>query len=303
MADETPDVNKESVNNALLYLGKNLGNLKPGVIEKAIEMLRGSSKSSVLHHTVKAVRGNAVDKGSLLPFISFGVPWMDEWTRGGARRKELILVGATPHAGKTHTLVWFGLQFLFEGMKVLDVIGEDLIQDVQAAYESGLAPEKATAALENLWLADVQDVKFGVAEIETIYNDLKAEGNAPDVIIVDHVDLMRSDISGRADWEAVSEVMLELKMFAKRTNTIVITASQANYGKDLKGNERFYRAKVGKAANADMIFMIDEVIDRDYFITLTKARGRSRIPESDRQKVLDVDWSTMKIRDKTQRSY
>jgi hypothetical protein len=144
-----------------------------------------------------------------------------------------------------------------------------------------------------------QDVRFGTREVEEAIERMRSAGNMPDVVIIDHVDLMKGTNSQKSDWEAVSDIMVELKMLAKRLNIIIITASQANFSKEIKGMERFYRSKVGKAANSDIIFMIDDVIDKEYFITLSKARGRKRIPTEERQKVLLVDWETMSMKDIT----
>lgn len=282
------EINKTILDDAIAILGKTYNSPKTTHIEHVISLLRESIHS---HKTdLVATRADKITEVCGV-FIPTGVPWIDTWLRGGLRPGELLLIGATPHAGKTHTLVWFGIQYLLEGHKVLSVIGEDLLSDVKAAYQKGIADPEA---LQNLWLADMQDVKFGVPEIEALYDRLVAEGNKPDIVIVDHVDLMKG-VSGKQDWEVVSEVMVALKMFAKRTGCIIITASQANYGKELKGNERFYRAKVGKAANADVIIMIDDVVDNEYIVSLTKARGRKRVRNDEKTKTLDVDWDTMTI--------
>lgn len=290
----TDKINKEALNEAILILSKTFNEPKQRHIEQAIETLKKS-----LHEKKELTATRAdkiVDCGGI--FIAFGVPWIDTWLRGGLRPQELMLIGANPHAGKTHTLVWCGIQFLLEGYRVLSVIGEDLLADVKSCYEKGIGDPEV---LQNLWLADMQDVRFGVPEVEGVYEQLKAEGNPPDIIIVDHVDLMKGGSSSQKDWENAQDVMVALKMFAKRTNTIIITASQTNFpteGNRTAGNmAAFYRAKVGKAANADVIIMIDDVVNNEYMVSLTKARGRKKIPAEERQKTLIVDWDNMEIED------
>lgn len=285
-------VNKEVLTEAITLLGKAYNQPKPKHLEAAITLLRKALRE---RKAMQAIRADVVQEESH-NFQRLGIPWLDTWLRGGLRTKELVLIGATPHAGKTHTLAWFGIQLLLEGLTVLSIIGEDLLGDIKACYVSGL---NGSEALTNLYLADMQDVRFGVREMEELYDKMKEDGNTPDVIIIDHVDLMKGSSGSKNDWEAVTDVMVELKMFAKRTNSIVITASQINFSKDTQGMERFYRAKVGKAGNADVIFMIDDVVDNEYFVSLTKARGRKRIPADERQKVLLTDWDRMLIEDIT----
>ena len=291
MPDE--QVNKEVLTEAITLLGKSFNQPKAKNIESAISLLKKSLRER--RDPLKAIRADVVQDDTH-EYFRLGVLWVDTWLRGGLRPGELVLIGATPHAGKTHTLAWFGIQFLMEGYQVLSVIGEDLLGDIKACYSAGVANP---AALKHLWLADMQDVRFGARELEELYDSMVADGNKPEIVIVDHVDLMKGSSGGKNDWEVVSDVMVELKMFAKRTNSIVITASQINFANDQKGMAMFYRAKVGKAGNADVIFMIDDVIDNEYYVSLTKARGRKRIPIDERQKVLLTDWDRMKIEDIT----
>ena len=297
MKEKKDEINKELLDNAISILGKTYNSPTSKSIEHAIEYLR---KSMHEKKEVQVIRADKIVGGAAgASFLPFGVPWIDTWLRGGLRLQELMLIGAIPHAGKTHTLAWCGLQYLLQGHKVLDIIGEDLLEDVKDTYDKGL-PKEAKEALQNLWLANVQDVSFGVKQVEDIYELLSAEGNAPTVVIIDHADLLTST-ADKPDWEKASEAMVGLKMFAKRTNTIVITASQLNYdNKEAKGNARFYRAKVGKAANADVIMIIDDVIGDEYLISLTKARGRKKITMEEKQKTLRVSWDAMTIEDITQ---
>jgi hypothetical protein len=296
---EESSVDKGLLNEAILLLGKTYNQPKGQHVESAISLLQKS-----LHGASKpltAIKAREVPDAAT-DFIESGVDWFDSWFSGGGRFGELLLYGATPHGGKTHLLVWTGSQFLLEGYRVLSIIGEDLLADVREYYALGTGG--CDEALDNLWLADMQDMRFGVAEVETVYESLKTEGVPPDIIVIDHVDLMKT-VGGKADWEGVSDVMADLKIFAKRTNTFVVTASQANFGKDIKGMERFYRAKVGKAGNADLIVMVNDTIDLDdgvmeYEVERLKARGRKRIYGVTKQKTLLCNWGKMSIKDISQ---
>lgn len=290
MTDENV-VNQEQLEKAISTLGKTYNNPCTKDVEQAIDFLK---KSIIGRKETAIIRADQVlDESGI--FIPFGVPWIDTWLRGGLRLQELMLIGAIPHAGKTHTLVWCGIQFLLEGRKVLNVVGEDLLSDVKSYYLKGVTDAEA---IKNLWFADVQDVTFTVDQVDAAIQKLTDGGNKPDVVIIDHVDLMKGT-SGKADWEQVTDVMIALKMLAKRLDVIIITASQLNYDKELRGNARFYRAKVGKAANADVILMIDDVLPEtnEYIVSLTKARGRRRVKSEDKTKSLLVDWDTMDMQE------
>ena len=112
-------VNKDILNETIMMLGKVYNDPKPKHIELAIAHLKKSIKETT---ELKAIHASEIVKEDATS-RKLGGPWMDNWLRGGLRPQELVLIGAVPHAGKTHTLVWFGIQCLFEGYKVLNVIG------------------------------------------------------------------------------------------------------------------------------------------------------------------------------------
>jgi archaellum biogenesis ATPase FlaH len=292
------DINKEMLSDAVILLGKTFNQPKKQHVEAAISLLQKSMHGA--SKPLTAIKAKDVPEAAA-DFIKSGVRWYDDWWSGGVRKGELLLYGATPHGGKTHLLVWTGSQFLLEGYRVLSIIGEDLLADVREYYTIGVGGIQEV--LDNLWLADMQDMRFGVPEVEAVYESLKAEDSTPDIVVIDHVDLMKT-AAGKADWEGVTDVMADLKIFAKRTNTFVITASQANFGRDIKGMERFHRAKVGKAGNADLIIMVNDTIDledgmMEYEVERLKARGRKRIHGITKQKTLLCNWGKMSVKDIT----
>lgn len=284
MADE---VDKTKLSEAIMLLGKNFNSPQPKVLEKAIDLLRQSLQTGAAHSTI---RYGAVPEFRD-SFIAVGPKWYQQWHGGGMRPQELKLIGATPHGGKTHFLVWDGSQYILSGYRVLHINGEDLLADVKFYYSQAVRNDEALE--ENLLFADMQDKRFGVQDVEAVYEQAKEEGFEAEIIIIDHVDLMRGGY-GKADWEAVSEIMAELKLFAKRSGTIVITATQQNFPHpDQKGMARFYRAKVGKAGEPDVIFMVDMAVGQQYTMSRVKARGRRQT--TDNTKTLMCDWDSMQV--------
>jgi DnaB-like helicase C terminal domain len=284
-------VNTSKLSDAILLLGKAFNNPSSKHVEQAIDLLQQSMRE---HKPLVAVPSSEVEEASA-NFIPMGVPWLDDWLAGGIRRQEVVLWGATPHAGKTHLLSWAGAQFLLEGRKVLHCNGEDILSDVRQNYI--LATNNHAEALSNLWFADMQEGRFGIREIEQLWIGLKTEGNEIDVIVIDHVDIMKNT-AGKPDWEVVSDTMADLKLLAKRLDIIIMTATQLNppsAGETSRGFARLYRAKVGKAANADIIIFVDDVTGNDYTLSREKARGRRKC--GDKQKTVSCDWDTMQITD------
>lgn len=283
------EVDRTKLSAAIMLLGKHFNDPDPQVIEQSIQLLRqsvsdGKATQIIRYKDVPEFRAG---------FVAVGPSWYREWHGGGMRPQELKLIGATPHGGKTHLLVWDGSLYIQSDYRVLHINGEDLLADIKYYYS--LAVPETELLHENLRFADMQDKRFGVQDIENTYQQAITEDFEPEIIIIDHVDLMKGAI-GKADWEAVSEVMAELKLLAKRTNTIIITATQQNFpNPEQRGMARFYRAKVGKAGEPDLIFMVDVAVADQYTISRVKARGRRR--SGNETRTLLCDWETMNVRE------
>jgi len=135
--------------------------------------------------------------------------------------------------------------------------------------------------------------------VEQIIEQLAKEGNKPDIVVLDHVDIMGSSLFSRADWEDATGVVREVKVMAGRQDVMVFAASQLHEkSRERKGMARFYRAKIGKSSNADIILMVDDVAGNEYRMSRQKAKGRDLSSDSS-EKTLDVDWSRMTVEDIT----
>jgi hypothetical protein len=283
--DEKTTLDREKINEAILLLTQAYSNPSPKKIEKAISIL---NQSVLMKREIELVRGDQVKAVEDSEFYSLGIPWFDEWT-GGVRKKEVVLIAGVPFAGKSHMLSLCGGNGLLEGAGVLHVIGEDLIGDIQSMYFSITGPKNPV--LKNLWFLDMLDSTFGIREIEIGVEKMKAAGQVPDIIVVDNLDLLHTS-SYKPDWEGVTELCRDLKLFAKRQNSIVITSSLSNFSRDQRGMARLSRAKVGKSANMDVLIMIDDVIGSEYDMSLVKRRGKN-ITEETKRKLIDCNWNTM----------
>lgn len=72
---------------------------------------------------------------------------------------------------------------------------------------------------------------INVSDIERIVHQAHAKiGAAPALVLVDYIGLLQAE--GRSKYERTSNVAEELKVMAKRTNTVVVCASQVSRDKD-----------------------------------------------------------------------
>src|SRR3990172_8204149 len=238
------------------------------------------------------VRADKVKKEAM-EFYQSDTPWLDEWIGGGVRRKEVVLIGGIPYSGKTHLLIWLAARYA--EAKIAHFYGEDLQGDVKRYYERAGGKQ----FLKNAWLVGMQDYAFTAKMVEQIIEQLAKEGNKPDIVVLDHVDIMGSSLFSRADWEDATGVVREVKVMAGRQDVMVFAASQLHEkSRERKGMARFYRAKIGKSSNADIILMVDDVAGNEYRMSRQKAKGRDLSSDSS-EKTLDVDWSRMTVEDIT----
>lgn len=238
---------------------------------------------------VQAVRADMVERVEI-SFYDSKTPWLDQWIVG-VRRGDLILVGGWPFSGKTHLMVWLDSQY--PGAKTAHFFVEDHPQDMLRYYEKSRDKE----LLKDVWLVDMKESAFTIAAVDRVVQQQKAAGVKPDIVVLDHLDVMHSVGSAGNDWLDAAGVVREVKAFARREDVIVIAGSMA-YPKtnDRMGMGRFYRAPMAKAHISDVVFMIDKVEHGDYYVTREKAKGRD-ITWDNAKKILKVNWSSMIIED------
>jgi predicted ATP-dependent serine protease len=281
------EIIKEKVIEAVTKLTTNYNNLDEKIIIKVMALLKDAMPVSRL---VQAVRADKI----IIPprkksFIQFGEPWLDGWLDGGMRRKEVLLFGGVPFSGKTHLLAWAGSRFVKQNLNTVAIFGEDMMDDMLRYYGSAIGSKQA---MKYLWLADM-DGKFSIQDIELILDQVRKEVE-PVVLVVDHLKLMKMPY-GFTGVDALEALSVELKMLAKRENVILLTATQAGFGKDKKGMERLYGAKVGIGGNMDIVIMINDVYQDQYSLSLDKAKGRAM--PLDKDKVVIVDWRNMEVKE------
>lgn len=239
-----------------------------------------------VHTTAEPVRADNVDD-TVSEFYQSSVKWLNDWIIG-VRRGDLIIVGGWPFSGKTHFLTW--LVTRFTGAIIDHFYFEDDPADVKHYYQ------KSGGAMEKTWLIDMKASPFTIPVIEQTVTTQKQSGITPDIIVLDHLDVMHSPGSGN-DWADASAVVAGAKALARRLGVVVFAASLA-YPKsnERAGLSRFYRAPMAKGATPDLVFMIDKIEHGEYYITREKAKGRDVSFETAR-KILQIDWRQMSVED------
>lgn len=131
----------------------------------------------------------------------------------------------------------------------------------------------------------VTDIPRGltIADIKATYEKLHAHFK-PDVLVVDHLGLMRPTESRGADWLEMGDIAADLHEFNRRHGTITIAAVQANRAKAANGKKMHGTNRIGRSEiipqNASIILEIanreDEETFSDMPIYITKMRNGER---------------------------
>jgi predicted ATP-dependent serine protease len=281
MSEELLDITK--LNDATLSIQKAFNTKDSKYVENAINILSLMLKQEVPQIT--PIRADQIAIPETKGYISSGVEWLDLALGGGMRRQEELIIGGSPHAGKTHLLCYVSAQYVKQGLNVLHFNGEDILGDILDIYGCMLEEKHQ----EQVWFVDISD-KFSVPTIEKAIETMEIK---PDVIVVDHIDCMQVDGS-QSDFLEVGKVATDLRLLGKRTNSFVLTGSQLNFaGMGQQGMSRFYRGKVAKGGPADLVWIIDEQVDGDVYITVSKAKGRKM---KNRKVAIQMDFDTMQVR-------
>jgi replicative DNA helicase len=128
----------------------------------------------------------------------------------------------------------------------------------------------------------VADIPRGITimDIKAKYEEL-CNVFEPDIIVVDHLGLMRPVESKGADWLEQGDIAADLHEFNRRNKRITLTAVQANRAKAQNGKKHHGTNRVGRSEiipqNASIILEIDHREDEETYsdmpIYITKMRN------------------------------
>jgi replicative DNA helicase len=265
--------NKELTNEQKL---KELANIRPFTItEKKLGLVLGDFA------TLKAIMENKINK-----IVSSGYADYDSVFDGGFKAKEMTIFGGISGIGKTMVLGNFAVNSLLDNKNVVyftfevaqDIIASRLISNivnmpskqlimnfdkVQNTYETLLANN-----LSRLRIVEGNSREFSPFDIRTTLDDLKEEGFEADIIFVDYIGIMASDVV-KANQDNTNQfqkaIAEDLRNIAKDYNIPVVTAVQLNReamakegGSVAESDMRTFADSIGVAHTADNIIILNQ---------------------------------------------
>ena len=202
--------------------------------------------------------------------IASGILPLDDWTNGGLRPRQLGIMLAPTGGGKSAVLANIAHSVASVDQEPVLFITNELsvneqserflvrmqkpdtnpdgslhyrtlqeVQDDPSVAYKGLGRRWAVGLEKRLYIASV-DIGQTADDIEELIKQLRIEeGFKPAVIVIDYMERMAPSqkVSREKEWIWMGEIAKELVRLAKRTGTLVWTASQTNRGGLGKGTE------------------------------------------------------------------
>lgn len=178
--------------------------------------------------------------------LSTGIPELDDLTYGGIKSKQLgLCIGGTGR-GKSIFLQWLAKVAVLLGKKVVYLTFELSDEDMAERFDAMFAHVKPHALQDHssqvlkelskynkrfgssLFVKEYPEDEVTVYDIKAYLMQLSAQGFAPDLVLVDYVDLIKPHRTYNNTAEEQSTVIKALRGVAKSLNTRIWTACQLN---------------------------------------------------------------------------
>ena len=191
-------------------------------------------------------------RGEVQECIPTGIPDLDGYLRGGGlARKTLTILLAPTSRGKSMALPHFAKAAYMLGFKVAyytfemseDMVAERFDQTFAGLTQPGLTTNAIKLANDLSRICKTRGDNLIIKEYPTrgaTVNDVKAHlkllsnyGFVPDIILVDYGDIMKH-ISKGDKREQIGDTFERLRGLAGETNSVLVSASQANRGASAK---------------------------------------------------------------------
>lgn len=178
--------------------------------------------------------------------LSTGIPELDDLTYGGLKNKQLgLCVGGTGR-GKSIFLQWLARVAVLLGKRVVYLTFELSDEDMAERFDSMFSHVKTHALQDHsaqvlkelskhhkcfgssMFIKEYPEDEVTVYEIKAYLMQLAAQGFAPDLVLVDYVDLIKPHRTYNNAAEEQATVIKALRGVAKSLNTRIWTACQLN---------------------------------------------------------------------------
>jgi len=173
-------------------------------------------------------------------------PWslFNDLLQGGLGNGDFGLIFGNPGGGKSWTLIALGGYAVKMGYNVLHYtleLGEDYVGRRYDAFFTNTPVNKITekkyrdkveeAVTDLQGQLNIKEYSPGKASMSTIESHIKKcidQGFAPDLVIIDYVDLLRSKKTNRERKDEIDDIYVSTKALARELNIPVWSVSQVN---------------------------------------------------------------------------
>lgn len=177
--------------------------------------------------------------------MHFGIEALDGLFPDGIKPGQLVVVGARPSVGKTAFAVFCGSEFAKQGKRVA-IYSEEMSNEeiayrlfsLESSISSSTLSSGSYAGLQEQLITETRD---RLVDFPILLNDepgmtvsrMRAQcqrkvigGKAPEVVIVDYLQLLQTSTRGSSRYQEVSELSRALKLMARELNVPVMALAQ-----------------------------------------------------------------------------
>ena len=190
-------------------------------------------------------------------FLRFGINSLDNLFPDGIRPGQLLVIGARPSVGKTAFAVFCGVEFARQNKRVA-FYSEEMTNEEIAYRLYALESCVSSSALVSGACADAQrqliaEARERLVEMPIVLNDepgmtvprMRAQcrrktlsGGAPEVVIVDYLQLLQSAEKMTNRYQEVSGLSRSLKLMARELNVPVVALAQLSRQSEQRPDRR-----------------------------------------------------------------
>lgn len=212
--------------------------------------------------------------------LHFGLEKLDAYFPDGIKPGQLMVIGARPSVGKTAFAVFCASEFAKQG-KCVAIYSEEMANEeityrlfsLESSISSSMLSSGSYAGLQGQLIAEARD---RLAEMPILLNDepgmtvprMKTQcrrktirGKAPEVVIVDYLQLLQPAAKGSNRYQEVSELSRSLKLMARQLDVPVVALAQLSRLSEQRPDRRPQLSDLRDSGSieqdADVVLLLD----------------------------------------------